>query len=472
MDATQLSQDLPESATWLNAPPATLMHFQGRPLVVAFVNAASRWCSQRLHELQQWQARHPGRLQVVVVQVPRFDFERDGQRSLALLAQDGIQAPVLLDTGWEAWRRFAVDSWPTLVMIDSSSREVERLVGLGQPLEPALSSLCQGVKPAPSALDNLQLLAVSTAGHELRHPRGLQVTQDRLYIADTGKHRVLECNHHGRILRQFGMGTADWADGSSDVAAFNRPHGLVLGHGHLYVADTGNHAIRRINVLSGQVDTLIGTGKAGTPREGVLAQAADSQLQQPSALALLDNQLLLAMTGDNQVWSYDLGSRKLACRAGSGALELRDGSGPMAAFAQPVALTTMDGTLYVCDALSSAVRSLQLRGGLVQTVVGQGLWQHGLVDGNRAQALLQFPQSVAADADAHLLWVADAGNGKLRRIKLPGAQVTSVALDRPLYGASAIAVQAGVVWIADSEGCAVLRYDPATGELADIPIGQ
>ena len=38
MDATQLSQDLPESATWLNAPPATLMHFQGRPLVVAFVN--------------------------------------------------------------------------------------------------------------------------------------------------------------------------------------------------------------------------------------------------------------------------------------------------------------------------------------------------------------------------------------------------------------------------------------------------
>ena len=101
MNATQLSKDLPESATWLNAPPATLMHFQGRPLVVAFVNAASAWCQQRLQELQQWQARHPGRLQVVVVQVPRFAFERDGQHSLAVLAQSGIQAPILLDLQWQ-----------------------------------------------------------------------------------------------------------------------------------------------------------------------------------------------------------------------------------------------------------------------------------------------------------------------------------------------------------------------------------
>ena len=83
MNAAQLSQDLPEDALWLNAPAATLMHLQGRPLVVAFINAASAWCCQRLIELQQWQARNPGRLQLVVVQVPRFDFERDPAREAA-----------------------------------------------------------------------------------------------------------------------------------------------------------------------------------------------------------------------------------------------------------------------------------------------------------------------------------------------------------------------------------------------------
>ena len=471
MNATQLSKDLPESATWLNAPPATLMHFQGRPLVLAFVNAASARCSQRLQELQQWQVRHPGRLQLVVVQVPRFEFERDGQRSLAMLARYGIQAPVMLDLDWQAWRRFQVESWPTLVMIDAASREVDRLVGLGQPLDPVLSQLSEGVKPVPVNPMMQQLLGGAPQDRELRYPMGLQVTRDRLYIADSGRHRVLECNHQGRILRQFGMGTADWADGSSDVAAFNRPRSLALGHGHLYVADAGNHCIRRINLLGGQVDTLIGNGRAGDPREQVLAQPGDSALQYPAAIALLDNQLVIAMTGDNRIWSYDLGTRQLAWRAGSGAMELRDGSGQMAAFAQPVSLTVANKTLYVCDALSSAVRSMQLRGELVQTVAGQGMWQHGLSDGNRSQALLQYPLALAADQDAQMLWVADAGNGKLRRIRLASGQVSTAELGRPLHGTAGLAVESGVVWIADTEACAVLRYDPHTGQCADVPIG-
>jgi len=471
MNATQLSKDLPESATWLNAPPATLMHFQGRPLVVAFVNAASAWCQQRLQELQQWQARHPGRLQVVVVQVPRFAFERDGQHSLAVLAQSGIQAPILLDLQWEAWGRFAVESWPTLVMLDAGSREVERVVGLGQALEPALNQLCQDVKPVAVNPMTQQMLGGAPSDRELRYPGGLHVTRDRLYIADTGHHRVLECNHQGRILRQFGMGTADWADGSSDVAAFKRPVSVTLGHGHLYVVDAGNHALRRINLLSGQVDTLIGTGKAGDPKEAILAMPGDSALQQPRAVALLDNQLLLAMAGDNCIWSYDLGTRALARRAGSGAMELRDGSGAMAAFAQPVALAVANKTLYVCDALSSSVRSVQLRGELVQTVTGQGMWQHGLADGNRSQALLQYPLALAADQEAQVLWVADAGNGKLRRIRLASGQVSTVELARPLYGVAGLAVESGVLWVADTEACAVLRYDPHTGQCVDVPIG-
>lgn len=470
MNAAQLSQDLPEDALWLNAPAATLMHLQGRPLVVAFINAASAWCCQRLIELQQWQARNPGRLQLVVVQVPRFDFERDPARTLSLLQRRGVRAPVVLDAHWEAWRRFGVESWPTLVMIDANSREVGRLVGLGDPLEPALSALCQDSQ-APAGR-GMQVMMGPDHGGPLRHPTGLVATDERIYLADSGNHRVLECNHYGRVLRQFGTGTADLADGSHDIAAFNRPHGLALGRGQLYVADTGNHAVRRINLSSGQVDTLLGTGKPGDPVERVIDQAWDSPLFQPSGLLMVDNQLLIAMAGDNRLWSYDLGTRVLAWRAGSGALEMRDGGGHLAAFAQPVALTEVDRTVYVCDALSSAVRSVQLRGELVQTVAGQGLWQCGHVDGNRSQALLQFPLAIAGDAAAQVLWVADAGNGQLRRIKLVNKQVETIDLPRRLDGAAGLAVAGGQVWLADTEGHALLRYDPGTGEIADVPIGQ
>lgn len=470
MDTAQLSQDIPENALWLNAPAATLMHFQGRPLAVAFVNAASAWCRQRLVELQQWMVRNPGRLQLVLVQVPRFDFEREGERTLALLQRAGITAPVVLDSHWEAWRRFGVESWPTVVLIDANSREAGRLVGLGEPLEPALAGLCQGA-PAAGGRPIAMSMGPDARG-ELRHPTGLVVTPERLYLADSGNHRVLECNHHGRILRQFGTGTADMTDGSAEVAGFNRPHGLALGHGQLYVADTGNHAIRRINLSSGLVDTVLGSGRSGDPVEGTIQQARDTPLCQPSGLVMVGNELLVSLCGDNRVWSYDLGSRRLAWRAGSGALDLRDGGGHLAAFAQPVWLTQVDGIVYVCDALSSAVRSLQLRGELVQTVTGQGMWQFGHADGGRSQALLQYPLAIAGDAQAQLLWVADAGNGLLRRIRLAGKQVDTVELPRRLNGAAGLAVCDGTVWIADTEGHAVLRYDPATGQTADVPIGQ
>jgi sugar lactone lactonase YvrE len=117
----------------------------------------------------------------------------------------------------------------------------------------------------------------------LRFPLGLAVSTERLYIADSGHHRILECSHGGRILRQFGLGTADFMDGNLAEAAFHRPQALVLERDSLYVADTGNHAVRRINLLTGIVDTLCGNGRPGAPVEGPVAQARQVSLDHPSA---------------------------------------------------------------------------------------------------------------------------------------------------------------------------------------------
>lgn len=303
----QLTQELPEFPTWLNARPSTLQEHRGRALVLAFVNASSVWCAERLAELARWQARSPGRLQVIVVQVPRFDSERMPQRSLKQLRGHGVSAPILLDKDWETWRRFGIESWPTLVLLDAYGRERQRLVGVTGDLDKALAALCEGQQP-PSDAD---LHGVAERDPEprlaLRFPTGLAATEDRLYIADTGHHRILECTHSGRVLRQFGHGNADLIDGGVGEAAFRRPQGLALEREELYVADTGNHALRRINLRSGQVDTLCGTGRSGEPVEGPLASAGASPLNYPQGLAVADNQLLIAMAGDNRIWSYHLG---------------------------------------------------------------------------------------------------------------------------------------------------------------------
>ncbi|MDG2524369.1 redoxin domain-containing protein [Stenotrophomonas sp. HITSZ_GD] len=467
-------QEFPEFPTWLNARPSTLQEHRGRALVLAFVNAGSEWCAQRLAELSQWQARNPGRLQLIVVQVPRFDSEREPERALKLLRQHGVQAPILLDREWETWRRFGVASWPTVVLIDAQGRERQRVVGLGGELERELQALCEG-QPMPSDED----LRVPPERHPeprltLRFPTGLAASADRLFIADSGHHRVLECNHAGRVLRQFGLGTADFMDGGLGEAAFRRPRGLALAREALYVADAGNHALRRVHLSSGRVDTLCGNGRAGEPVEGVVGEATQVSLDSPQGVTVAGNELLVAMAGDNRIWGYDLGRGELRWRAGAGALDERDGSGHLAAFAQPTAVVAVQQTLYVCDALGSAIRSMQLRGDLVQTLVGgQGPWEFGDADGPRHLARLQFPQAIAMDpAGAPVLWIADSGNGSLRSLRLGGGELATVKLPRRLHGPAGLAVAAGSVWIAETDAHAVLRYDIASGELSEFTIQE
>ena len=465
-------QDLPEFATWLNASPSTLAELRGQPVALAFVNAASVWCAQRLAELANWQSRHPGRLQVLVLQVPRFDFEREEAGALKLLRRQGLNSPALLDADWDGWRRFGITAWPTVVLLDAYGRESgHRLVGLGQPgeLERSLAALC-GTLPAPVSQPPRELHPEPRL--PLSFPTGLAVSGERLYIADTGHHRVLECTHGGRILRQFGQGTADLMDGGPLEAAFNRPQALVLERECLYVADTGNHALRRINLSTGQVDTLCGNGRPGEPSEGPVPDARGVQLNHPTGLALADNEMHIAMAGDNRIWSYHLGNRHLQRRAGSGAIDERDGSGQLAAFAQPTALAVIQQVLYVADALGSSVRSLQLRGDLVQTLVGQGMWNHGGEDGPRSRASLQFPQAIALSPDAPLLWIADTGNGCLRMLRLGGGELSTQPLPRRLQGPAGLAAGAGAVWIAETDAHVVLRFDPASGVLSEVPISE
>ena len=466
--------EFPASLKWLNAAPAVLREQRGRVVAVVFVNASSAWCWQRLRDIAQLHKRYRGRLQPLAVHVPRFDSERVPQHALKQLRRQGIEFPIAHDRDWQAWQRFEVESWPTVILIDADGLVRERVVGLhstGQ-LDRSVAALCDAL-PAPSDEDARGLAEEALEPRvPLRFPSGLAATPDRLYIADSGHHRVLECTHSGRILRQFGMATADFIDGDLEGAAFRRPQGLSLVREALYVADTGNHALRHIDLRSGRVETLCGNGRAGEPAEGLVASPRAVALNQPQAVAATNSEVHIAMAGDNRIWTYALGNHQLSCAAGSGRLDLRDGTGAMASFAQPVALAAVQQVLYVCDALGSAIRSVQLRNSGVQTLIGQGLWDFGHADGPREQARLQNPQAIALSPDSPLLWIADTGNGTLRTLRLGGGQVATVELPRKLHGPAGLAVTPGSVWIAETDAHSVLRLDLASGALEHVPIGE
>lgn len=474
MDA-QVAPEFPDSIEWLNlAQPLRMAQLRGKVCALAFVNAGSAWSMQRLHDLVTLLGRHRERLNVVAVHVPRFDHERDPRRALKRLRGHGFQFPLGHDPNWTLWQHYGVEAWPTVVLLDGEGRVAGRLVGDGplRELDAQVGDLVRALVPQSLNPQPIELRRSGEPELPLRFPVGLAVSGNYLYVADTGHNRVLECDQGGRILRQFGSGGVGFIDGPMELAAFNRPRGLAVERDLLYVADTGNHAVRRIQLRSGDIDTVFGAGRPGTSGDVRVVDPRSVTMDSPTGLALAAGKLYVATAGDNRVWSFDLGDHSLRCLAGSGRLEVADGIGAEASFAQPVDVAAVQQMVYVCEAAGSAIRAVNARTGAVQTLVGRGPWEFGAEDGARSAASLQQPLALGLDPESPRLWIADSGNDRLRVLRLGGGEVSTFELSRPLHGPAGLAMAPGVAWIADTDAHAVLRLDLANGDLHHIPLGE
>jgi hypothetical protein len=462
------------SLEWLNADPQAIEGHRGRVIALVFWNAGSVYCHNLIDQVGKLRARHPTALTVLGIHVPRFDAEIDGRAVLKAANRLEVQFPVANDRHWIAWQHYQVEHWPTVALIDTRGQLRSMHFGDDQQaaLETAIAELLDevhGVTVPPPEDERTRNAEPRLA---LSFPSGLAASETHLYVADTGHHRVLECTFEGRVLRQFGNGHAALMDGAAIEAAFNRPRGLAVTRDFLYVADAGNHAVRRVQLLDGTVETLVGSGRAGAPKEGRYPQPKDVSINQPWAVAASGELIYVALAGNNQVWEFDVPNRYLRFIAGTGELGIADGAGRNARFAHPAGVALVHGTLYVIDAVTSALRAVQLQANTVQTLLGQGLYEFGDADGTRGAARLQYPQAVALDPGAPVLWVADSYNGTLRKLRLGGGDVTTHALPHALTQPTALAIAGGALWIADAAAHEVLRHDLNTGLLARVPVGE
>ena len=304
------------------------------------------------------------------------------------------------------------------------------------------------------------------------------------------------------LVRRIGSGERGLVDGGPDVARFGEPNGLCLVPTELrasldydvLVADTVNHALRGVRLADGWVTTVAGAGgqfmvggvenvvlgavggggrggsairpSAGASRLGnqipprpaatTAPDHSDERRLGPFEPALtydpLDVKLsspwdvvwsealggfVVAMAGHHTLWAVD--GWKLGLLAGTMNEGLEDGPGAEAWFAQPSGLAVgEDGTVWVADAETSALRRVTgLGGGVaavpggvdVSTAVGQGLFDFGHRDGAADQALLQHPLGVAVLPDGSVV-VADTYNGAIRRYVPPAPASPPVVSER------------------------------------------
>ncbi len=465
--------ELTHGLEWINCPSTSLAALRGSVVVVAFWSAGSAYSQNLLEDLRHLQKKFAGALQIIAVHVPKFDAERDAQFVRKTCGRLGVTVRVAHDPAFIAWQHYGITAWPTAVVVDSTGVVREIIVGdrhrdiLEKHIQALIGNadldIVDGKKPP---------LNPPEAEKPLAFPSGILVTDHHLYVADSGHHQVLECTRDGRVLRRFGSGQAEFIDGPIHAASFRHPRGLAIGRDILFVADTGNHALRRIRLVDGDVLTLAGNGRAGQPMEGVVGAGRNVALDQPWSVAASEDRAYVALAGCNQIWAYDHAQRTLQHVAGSGALALVDGDGRASAFAQPSGLALVHALLYVTDSAASALRSLQSYSGKTQTLLGHGLFEFGDAIGGRPEVRMQYPMAVAKDPETAHLWILDSYNNSIRKLKLGGGIVEQFQLSCQLNCPTAIAVSSGALWIANTNAHEILRVEIATGAVRRLPVGE
>jgi sugar lactone lactonase YvrE len=239
-------------------------------------------------------------------------------------------------------------------------------------------------------------------------------------------------------------------------AAFDDPQGTCWHAGALYVADTRNHAVRRVDTERGLVTTVAGTGRLGAAALAGRAPARTTALRSPWDLCSAGDSIYVALAGSHQIARFFPDAGEIEAYAGTGVEALCDGRVSASAWAQPSGLSARGGTLYVADSETSAVRAVDLARGEVRTLVGEGLFDFGDADGEGEEARLQHGLGVAAVEGGVL--VADTYNGKIRLVtEGPGGVAVRTVLDG-LSEPGSIAVAADGSWVvADTNAHRVLR---------------
>lgn len=473
-----------EGLEWLNTERAIkLKDLRGKIVLLDFWTYCCINCMHVLPELKRLEKKYPNELVVIGVHSAKFFAERQTPNIRQAILRYDIEHPVVNDSDFKIWRSYEIRAWPTLVLIDPKGeieylhsgeaiyeifdQKISELITRGRHFKNKIDRSIPQFHPEKNR-DSFLLFPgkVLAIDERLSPARPLPA---RLFISDTNHHRIVISDFNGNVLNVVGSGKKGFSDGPLNQAEFFRPQGLAYRDGLLFVADTENHAIRKIDLGERRVTTIAGTGKQGYLFQ-TLSPANKISLNSPWDLTLHDNLLYIAMAGSHQIWSLDLEAGAMAVFAGTGYENIIDGLLLKSALAQPSGLATDGKRIYFADSEVSAVRAADIDPfGSVETIVGRGLFEFGDIDGISAQVRLQHPLGICYHKQK--LFLADTYNHKIKVIDPVKKTCRTFAgtaeaayrdghLDEAaFFEPSGLSVSGRQLFVADTNNCQIRKID-------------
>ena len=478
--------DIPAGLAWFNSAPLTPNGLRGRVVLLDFWTYCCIDCMQIIPDLEYLEDKHRADPFVIIgVHSAKFDNEAVPAHVRDSIVRYGVKHPIVVDQRMRIWSSYGINAWPTLVLISPDGYIAGVFVGGGdrRGLDDAITQVLDVYRKAGKLASGPPVikpeLPTSTTG--LLYPGKVLAAPKRglIFISDTGHHRIVVATTDGDLKYTIGSGVEGFRDGSFGAAELRRPQGLALDGDILYVADTGNHAIRRVDLAAKSIKTIAGTGNVGS-RDQDGGDALSTSLASPWDLSLVGDDLYIAMAGMHQIWRLDLTAGKVFRYAGTGYEGRRDGRALFGNLAQPSGLTTYGAELYVADSEVSCVRAIDFAKGNLRTLVGGDLFDFGDVDGVGDGARLQHPLGVSY-MDGRV-YVADSYNQKIRVLdpktrRLSGFAGTGKAgyADGALKSAQfsepgGLDAVDGKVYVADTNNHRIRVIDVAGGKVSALDI--
>jgi len=316
------------------------------------------------------------------------------------------------------------------------------------------------------------------------NPKDIAVKKGNLYVVDSGNNSVRTINIATGMVATL-AGKSGSLDGAGTEAFFNSPSGIVVEGENLYVADTDNHKIRKIEMGTGVVSTLAGSGESTLAEYGgdyvggdVITDGIGTKglFNEPAGITTDGKNLYLADSWNHKIRRIQIANGVVTTIAGSGAPGFKEGKGAEASFGRPFGITTDGVNLYVADTFNNTIRKIKIETGVVTTLAGNG--SVGARNGAGAAATFRMPFGITTDGKN--LYVADTGNDKIRKIVIATGAVSTLAGSGTIgavdgkgeaasfNGPEGIITDGGNLYVADTHNHAIRKIEIPTGLVSTL----